>query len=208
MHTYTRSHTPSTRIRSTGWRIHGGVEDTKFSTFACPLWTHHVTLGHLTTATAAGLRRASRRSQASLHLSRRSSRGRQLVTLGSNFGCKRPIEVIGNVHLTCTYPMAACYMQKRTGLKLTRPHGEVFGRYQNQFDAWKQAKNDAELLREATREREARAMTASMSRKRKFGEAVLRAHNRRPSCCKVFEPPLMYPHARACKRTLALLCKH
>ena len=32
MHTYTRSQTPSTRIRSPGWRIHGGVEDTKFST--------------------------------------------------------------------------------------------------------------------------------------------------------------------------------
>jgi len=26
------AHAPSTRIRSSGWRIHGGVEDTKFST--------------------------------------------------------------------------------------------------------------------------------------------------------------------------------
>ncbi len=28
----TKSHTPSTRIRGPGWRIHGGVEDTKLST--------------------------------------------------------------------------------------------------------------------------------------------------------------------------------
>jgi len=32
VHTYTRSQTPSTRIRGPGWRIHGCVEDTKLST--------------------------------------------------------------------------------------------------------------------------------------------------------------------------------
>jgi hypothetical protein len=32
VHTYTRSQTPSTRISGPGWRIHGGVEDTKLST--------------------------------------------------------------------------------------------------------------------------------------------------------------------------------
>jgi hypothetical protein len=32
VHTYTRSQTPSTRIRSPGWRIHGGVEDINLST--------------------------------------------------------------------------------------------------------------------------------------------------------------------------------
>ena len=32
VHTYTKSHTPSTRRRGPGWRIHGSVEDTKLST--------------------------------------------------------------------------------------------------------------------------------------------------------------------------------
>jgi hypothetical protein len=32
VHTHTNSQTPSTRRRGPGWRIHGGVEDTKLST--------------------------------------------------------------------------------------------------------------------------------------------------------------------------------
>ena len=32
MHTYTKPQTSNTRSRGLGWRIHGSVEDTKFST--------------------------------------------------------------------------------------------------------------------------------------------------------------------------------